>query len=119
MASKLPIGQEKYVTTTRRVSLVKFVIASESIYPLTVLSLPLGILKAIFKLECAYIWTISDKVSGAKCKVKWDVVCAPKNMGGLGILDLDKFGRALRLRWPLFEWVNPGMHDRVGKPLQP
>jgi hypothetical protein len=81
MASKLPIGQEKYVTTIERVSLVKFIIASKSIYPLTVLSLPLGILKAISKLECAYIWTVTDKVSSAKCKVKWDVVCAPKNMG--------------------------------------
>jgi hypothetical protein len=62
----------------------------------------------MFKLERAFLWAASDKVSGGKCKVKWDVVCTPKSMGGLGILNLDKFGRALRLRWPWYEWTDPG-----------
>jgi hypothetical protein len=55
----------------------------------------------------------SDKVSGGKWNVKWDVVCTPKSMGGLGILDLEKFKRALRLRWPWYEWIGPG-RDWVG-----
>ena len=42
-----------------------------------------------------------------KMKVKWDNVCKPTSMGGLGIIDLDKFGRALRLRWPWLEWTEP------------
>jgi hypothetical protein len=109
MASKLPIGQGKYVTTAGRVALVKSVIASQAIYPLTVLPLPKGILKSIFKVERAYIWAASDKVSGGKCKVKWDVVCAPKNAGGLGLLDHDKFCRVLRLSWPWYAVAEPGI----------
>ncbi|KAL5124484.1 putative mitochondrial protein [Glycine soja] len=31
--------------------------------------------------------------------VKWDVICLPKNEGGLGIKDLAKFNAALRGRW--------------------
>jgi hypothetical protein len=108
MASKLPLGQGKYVTTAGRVQLVKSVITSQAIYPLTVLPLPKGILKAMTKLERAFVWAASDKVSGGKCKVKWEVVCSPKNMGGLGILDLEKFGKALRVRWPWHEWTDPG-----------
>jgi hypothetical protein len=50
----------------------------------------------------------SEKVSVGKCKVKWDVVCSPNNMGGLGILNLDKFGKALRARWNWHEWTDPG-----------
>ena len=29
-------------------------------------------------------------------------------MGGLGITDLERFGRALRLRWPWLMWTDPG-----------
>ena len=31
----------------------------------------------------------------------------PTAAGGLGILDLERFGRALRLRWLWFSWTNP------------
>ena len=30
----------------------------------------------------------------------------PRDLGGLGVPDLDRFGRALRLRWLWQEWVD-------------
>jgi hypothetical protein len=68
MASKLSLGQGKYVTTARRVQLVKSVITSQDIYPLTVLPLPKGILKAMTELERAFVWAASGKVSGGNAK---------------------------------------------------
>ena len=33
------------------------------------------------------------------CRVAWEVVCRPKELGGLAIIDLRRFGLALKLRW--------------------
>ena len=64
MEKKLPIGQGKYVTTTGRVSRIKSVTFSQDIYHLNVLIPPESIMAAIRKLECAFLWAASDKVSG-------------------------------------------------------
>lgn len=37
----------------------------------------------------------------------WEVVCRPKELGGLGIIDLQSFGLALRLRWDWVQQVDP------------
>lgn len=39
--------------------------------------------------------------------MRWAKVMRPKSFGGLGILDLDLFSRALRLRWLWYEWNEP------------
>ena len=50
----------------------------------------------------AFFWAGSEHIHGGKCLVSWQRVCRPKQLGGLGVLDLSKHGLALRLRW---EWL--------------
>lgn len=50
--------------------------------------LPKEIIDAINKCCRAFFWTDEDSYHGGDCKVAWDVVCSPKDKGGVGIKNL-------------------------------
>jgi hypothetical protein len=104
VARKLVPWIGKHVTMAGRTSLVKAVLTSIVIYYNTMLEIPLEVLMKIDSIRRAYLWAACDKVSGGKCKVNRDLVCKPKDKGGLGILNLAKFASPLRLRWLWYEW---------------
>jgi hypothetical protein len=50
-----------------------------------------------------FLWTGGEQALGGNCRVAWPVVCRPRDMGVLGLVDLRRFGAALRIRW---EWLH-------------
>jgi hypothetical protein len=78
------------------------------VYCLTSLRAPKATLKEIDNLRKSFLWAGSEKLTGGKCKVNWSRSTRPTESGGLGILHLGKFARALRLRWLWKEWEGEG-----------
>jgi hypothetical protein len=56
-------------------------------------------LLAIEKILCGFLWKGRKDAHGGHCLVAWDRVCMPKELGGLGILNLQRMNIALRARW--------------------
>jgi hypothetical protein len=82
-----------------------------------VLNVPVEVLMKIDSIRRAFLCVSSDEVTGGRCKVNWDLVCKLKDYGGLGILNLNNFASALRMRWLLHEWKDETKHwVRLGNP---
>jgi hypothetical protein len=99
-----------------RLVLLKSVLISMVVYMMTIHKLPVWVIEQIEKKCRAWFWRGEGSCNGGHCRVKWAVVCRPKQFGGLGVHDLTKFGRALRLRWLWKAWTCPS-RPWVGYPL--
>jgi hypothetical protein len=75
-------------------------------YHLTVFPLAAWARKKIDKIRRSFLWKGDESANGGHCLVNWPTVTRPKDLGGLGVPDLDRFGRALCLRWLWQEWVD-------------
>jgi hypothetical protein len=97
-AGKLSTWNGRKLTQVGRVNLTKCVLSSQPVYFLMALKANKdwrGILEKIWK---CFLWAGDQQLIGGKCKVNWTRSCLLKECGGLGIPNLDKFARALRLR---------------------
>ena len=89
--SKLPLWNGHQINPAGRLTLVKAVLTSQAVYFVTSLRAPKEMKK--------FLWAGTVTVTGGRYKVNWPRCARPKCSGGLGILHLGKFARALRLRW--------------------
>ncbi|WVZ90528.1 hypothetical protein U9M48_036821, partial [Paspalum notatum var. saurae] len=84
---------------------LKLVLTSQAIYSITSLSPPKSTLREIDGMRKRFLWAGAEALTGAKCKVNWLRSARPLDLGGLGVLHLGFFARALRLRWLWRKWI--------------
>jgi hypothetical protein len=76
-------------------------------YHLTIFPLVAWAKKKIDKIRRSFLWKGDENANanGGHCLVNWPTVTRPKDLGGLGVPDLERFGHALRLRWLWQDWT--------------
>ena len=95
---KIAGWQGKLITVAGRKELIRSVVTSLPVYLITAIKPPKKFIKELDKLRHRFLWAGDRQLTGGKCKVARTKVCTPTVNGGLGIKDLEAFGRSLRLR---------------------
>jgi len=81
-----------------RAVLVNSVLDSALIYTLSAMQLPQGTIDALDKKRRAFLWSGEATTTGARCLVAWEQTCLPKELGGLGIKNLQILNQCLLLK---------------------
>jgi hypothetical protein len=76
------------MTRARRVVHVQFVLTSTVVYHAMALDIPSWAIKAIDKIRRSYLWRGREEAKGGHCLLAWPKVTRAKELGGLGLSDL-------------------------------
>lgn len=99
MSNRLPAWQGRFLNRARRLKLLNSVLSSMPVYFLSVFAPPKWLLKKVDRIRRGFLWKGTESANGGHCLVRWTNVQKPEDFGRLGVLDLERFSRALRLRW--------------------
>lgn len=106
IGTRIPGWKGKLLSMAGRETLVKSVLTLQTIYHLTVFPAQKWMLQQIDMMRRSFLLKGEEpeKCTGGHCLVNWPTTCAPRDLGDLGILDLERFAHALRLRWLWIRW---------------
>ena len=110
----------RLLSSAGRETLVKTVLSSQPIYHMTAFPEQKWLIRKIDRLRRSFLWRgeTPDKVYGGHSIINWPTTCRPKAKGGLGVLDLERFARALRLRWLWYQWKHrDGAWNKLDLPV--
>jgi len=82
-----------------RIIMINAALTALSTYSLSFFALPRWVEMEIDSLMRKFLWGGTQKNGKAFCLVNWKWVCKRKEFGGLGIINLWDFNKALLLKW--------------------
>ncbi|XP_025678312.1 uncharacterized protein [Arachis hypogaea] len=95
---KLSLWKAKVLSKAGKLVLIKSVLNSLPVYYLSLYKMPQIVAKKLISLQRRFLWSKEDGRNGMAL-VRWEVVQAPKKLGGLGIGDVMIRNTALLFKW--------------------
>lgn len=102
--------KDKLLHHSSRLALLKSTLSAIPGHIMINIALPPWAIRAPTKIMKVFLWIGTDALANGKCIVAWSAVQRPLQLGRLGVLDLQLFGNALRLRW-LWTQRTRALHD--------
>ena len=81
-----------------RLILINSVLTSMPMFLLSFFEVPVGVRKRLDFYRSRFFWQ-SDDLKRKYRLAKWDIICRPKDRGGLGIENLEVKNRCLLSKW--------------------
>ena len=98
LEKRLASWKGKLLSLGGRLTLINSVLTNLPMYMMSFLEIPKGVIKKIDYFRSRFFW----QGDGHKRKyrlARWDIICRPKDQGGLGIQDLEIKNKALLSKW--------------------
>ena len=99
VANRLPIWKANLLNRAGRTVLIKNTLSAIPTHTALAVNLSPWVIKCIDGYRRGFLWQGASTAKGGHCLLSWPRVCRPTDFGGLGLLDLQRFGYALRMRW--------------------
>jgi hypothetical protein len=97
-ANKLGCWQGKLLSYGDRLVLINSVLSSLPMFMLSFLEIPVGVRKRLDFYRSRFFWQ-SDEHKRKYRLTKWNIICRPKDQGGLGIEVLELKNKCLLSKW--------------------
>lgn len=95
LKSKINSWTKNSISYAGRLELIQSVLQGVQCYWMSILPFPLAVIKKIYQTCRNFFW------SSKHCPVAWNLICTPKECGGLGLRNLHNWNKALlsKLIW--------------------
>jgi ribosomal protein L21E len=101
---KLSSWKGKYISVGGRLVLINSVLSRLPMFMLSFFKIPKGVLKKIDYFRSRFFWQQYNQKRKHRL-TKWNIICQPKDQGGLGIQNLEIQNQCLLSKW-LFKLIN-------------
>jgi hypothetical protein len=91
-----------------RLTVIRSVLSSLPMYMMSFFLLPKGVCRKLDYYRLRFFWQGNDNKRKYRL-VKWDILCQPKDQGGLEILELNTMNTALLSKWMYKLLTSDGM----------